>query len=80
MLTTSNQIKAARALIGMEQTGLAEVTSLNVNMIRNMETGGAGAIPGRSVNVQAVQRVMEEAGVEFLNGDQPGVRLRKPVP
>lgn len=79
MLTTSNQLKAARALIGMEQARLAEVAALNVNTIRNMEAGGSGAIPGRSVNVQAVQRALEDAGVEFLNGGQPGVRLRKPV-
>jgi predicted transcriptional regulator len=25
----------------------------------------------------AIQRVLEEAGVEFTNGDAPGLRLRK---
>lgn len=77
MLTTSNQLKAARALIGMEQARLAEMTNLNVNTIRNMEAGGAGPVPGRAASVQLVQRALENAGVEFLNGDQPGVRLRK---
>ncbi len=27
-------------------------------------------------NLAAIQRVLEEAGAEFTNGDQPGVRLR----
>jgi hypothetical protein len=28
-------------------------------------------------NLAAIQRVLEEAGVEFTNGDAPGLRLRK---
>jgi hypothetical protein len=27
--------------------------------------------------IEAIQRALEEAGVEFTNGDQPGVRLTK---
>ncbi|TXM97280.1 hypothetical protein FV242_31920 [Methylobacterium sp. WL64] len=77
MLTTGNQLKAARALIGMEQSRLAEAASLNVNTIRNMEAAGAGPIAGRSVNVQAVQRALEEAGLIFLNDGEPGVKLRR---
>lgn len=76
MLTTSNQLKAARALVGLGQIALAERAGLNVNTIRRMETGGSGPPLGRAMNVLAVQRVLEEAGVEFLAGDQPGVRLR----
>jgi hypothetical protein len=28
-------------------------------------------------NLAAIQHALEAAGVEFTNGDQPGVRLRK---
>ncbi|KAB1072198.1 hypothetical protein F6X51_17415 [Methylobacterium planeticum] len=80
MLTTGNQLKAARALVGMEQSRLAEVAGLNVNTIRNMEAAGLGPIAGRSVNVQAIQRALEEAGVTFLNGGEPGVRLKRKDP
>jgi transcriptional regulator with XRE-family HTH domain len=76
MLTTGNQLKAARALVGVEQARLAEVAGLNVNTIRNMEAAGPNPIAGRSVNVQAVQRALEVEGVEFLNHGSPGVRLR----
>ena len=33
-------------------------------------------VPTRN-NLAAIQRVLEEAGVEFTNGDKPGVRLSK---
>ena len=77
MLTTGFQLAAARALIGMDQTALAERANLSVTTIRNMEKAGAGAIAGRATNVQAVQRAMETLGLEFLNHGEPGVRLRK---
>ena len=80
MLTTGNQLKAARALVGMEQSRLAEATGLNVNTIRNMEAVGPGPIAGRSVNVQAVQRALEDAGIAFLNGGEPGVKLKRKDP
>ena len=77
MLTTGFQLAAARALIGWEQTVLSEHCGLSVTTVRNMEKSGAGSIAGRAANVQAVQRALEAAGVEFLNQGQPGVRLRK---
>ena len=79
MLTTGNQLKAARALIGMEQAQAAEASGVHVNTIRRMEASGSAAIDGRSQNVQAVQRALEERGIEFLNHGQPGVRLRAPT-
>ncbi|MDX0438897.1 helix-turn-helix domain-containing protein [Sinorhizobium medicae] len=75
MLTTGNQLKAARALAGLEQREVAEKAGVNVNTIRNMEAANAGQIAGRAQNVQNVQRVLEQEGIEFLNHGQPGVRL-----
>src|SRR5580658_2975905 len=79
MLTIGNQLKAARALLGVDQEYVAERAGLNVNTIRNMEAAGNGPISGRSANVQLVQRALEDASVEFLNHGQPGVRLRANV-
>ena len=76
MLTTGNQLKAARALIGMKQLELATKADVHVNTIRSMEASGSAPITGRSQNVQAVQRALEQAGIEFLNHGNPGVRLR----
>jgi transcriptional regulator with XRE-family HTH domain len=77
MLTTGNQLKAARALVGLDQATLAAKAGVNVNTIRNMEASGSSPIAGRAVNVQTVQRALERAGIEFTNGGQPGVKLRR---
>jgi transcriptional regulator with XRE-family HTH domain len=76
VLTTGNQLKAARALIEMEQVELARRTGLSVNTIQNMERSAGRPIAGRAANVHAVQAALEAAGLEFLNGDRPGVRLK----
>lgn len=78
MLTTGNQLKAARALSGLDQAQVATAAGLNVNTIRSMEASGSGPIAGRAQNVQAVQRALEAVGIEFLNHGNPGVRLSKP--
>ena len=78
MLATGYQLAAARSLIGMDQVTLATQAGLSANTIRSMEKAGAAPIAGRAANVQAVQRALEAAGIEFLNHGQPGVRLRKP--
>jgi transcriptional regulator with XRE-family HTH domain len=77
MLTTGNQLKAARALAGLEQRDIADAAGLHVNTIRSMESAGSASISGRAQNVQAVQRALENAGIEFLNHGSPGVRLRQ---
>jgi transcriptional regulator with XRE-family HTH domain len=77
MLTTGYQLVAARALIGMDQTTLASLAKVSANTIRNMEASKEGPIAGRSQNVQAVQAALEATGIEFIGGDEPGVKLRK---
>lgn len=77
MLTTGNQLKAARALIGIEQKDLAQLVGVNVTTIRSMEAAGAGPIAGRSQNVQSVQRALEGRGVEFMNHGRPGVQIKE---
>lgn len=79
-MLTAEQIKAARALVDWSQPKLAEASGLSMPTIRRME-GPLG--PGRStaVNVDAVQRALEAAGVVFLEAGEvrqggPGVRLK----
>ena len=76
MLTIGNQLKAARALAGLEQKDVAEASGVHVNTIRSMEASGSAPISGRAQNVHAVQRALEAKGIEFLNHGQPGVRLK----
>jgi len=76
MLTTGSQLNAARALAGMTQTELANLARLNVSTIAEMEARAGETLRSSLETVRAVQKVLEAAGVEFLNGESPGVRLR----
>ena len=76
MLTTGNQLKAARALAGVDQQQVADSAHVNVNTIRNMEARGAKPITSSAVTIRRVQIALEALGIEFLNHTQPGVRLK----
>lgn len=69
------QLKAARALLGWSQTVLAERAKMSLPTVKRAETGrGAKVSPDA---YQTLQGAMESAGIEFTNGDAPGVRLRQ---
>jgi hypothetical protein len=74
---TSAQIRAARALIRCSALQLAKETAVGVTTIRRAELTASETRLTR-VNDQAIRRVLEAAGVEFIdaNGGGPGVRLR----
>jgi transcriptional regulator with XRE-family HTH domain len=76
MLTTGNQLKAARALAGLSQADLAKKARLNVTTISAMESKGAGTLGSGLDTIKAVMDVLEAAGVEILNHGQPGARLK----
>ena len=75
-LITGNQLRAARSLAGVEQKWLADRSGVSINTVRNMESRGAQEITSGAVTVRKVQVALEAAGVEFINGGQPGVRLK----
>lgn len=74
MAISPAQCRAARALLDMHQATLAEAANVSRNLIVGFEKGTR--IPGRN-NLAAIQSVLEKAGVEFTNGNAPGVRLKK---
>jgi DNA-binding transcriptional regulator YiaG len=74
MAISPAQCRAARGLIAMDQAVLAEAANVSRNVIIDFEKGRR--VPTRN-NLAAIQRVLEKAGVEFTDGDAPGVRLRK---
>jgi hypothetical protein len=58
----------------MTQPVLAAAAGLGLSAVVDFEKSR------RAVSVEAqaaIRRALEAAGVEFTNGDQPGVRLRK---
>jgi len=52
---------------------LAERAGVPRNTVSKIETG---AYAGAPQTLEAIRRALEYAGVEFTNGDTPGVRLR----
>ena len=72
------QLRAARGLIGWNQSRLAEASGLALSTIKRMETS-EGVLRGTAENVWRVQKALQEAGVIFIDEDDegPGVRLRK---
>lgn len=77
---TPGQARAARALLKLgvrEVAELARVTPNTVSRVEQDEQGPRGAQP---VTVDAIKRVYEAAGIEFIpeNGGGAGVRLTKP--
>jgi transcriptional regulator with XRE-family HTH domain len=76
LLVSIPQIKAARALLGWSQERLAAVSRVSIPTIKRLEAAG-GALGGRATTRAKIQAALEKADIEFLNGDQPGVRLKK---
>jgi transcriptional regulator with XRE-family HTH domain len=74
MTISPEQSRAARGLMDWSQTELGVRANLSESTIRDFEKGRR--VPTVN-NLAAVRAALEAAGVEFTNGDQPGVRLRK---
>jgi hypothetical protein len=74
------QIRAARALLRWTADMLAERSKVGVATIKRAE-GVDGDVKMTAANVDAVQRALETAGIEFIpeNGGGAGVRMRKPA-
>ena len=74
---SGNQLRAARALLGLDQEALAEKVGVSDNTIRNMEAWGSEPVGGFASTREKVREALEQQGIEFFNGDAPGVQLRK---
>ena len=78
-MLTATQLRAARALVGMEQRALAEASGVSLPTIQRMEASN-GTVRGVIDSLMKVMTALEAAGVEFINegtGGGRGVRLRK---
>ena len=72
------QIRAARALLDISQARLSAMSRVSESTIKRLEA--ASTIRGSAESIWKVQRVLEEAGVEFIPAEGsrgPGVRLRE---
>jgi transcriptional regulator with XRE-family HTH domain len=63
----------ARAAVGIGVRELAAAAKVSPDTVARLERGESL----RERTVDAIRAALEAAGVEFTNGEQPGVRLRK---
>ena len=80
-MITAAQIRAARALLGIDQKELARLSGVSVPTIQRMETS-AGNVRGVVDTLTKVVEALDRAGVELIGprtqsvGSGRGVRLR----
>ncbi len=76
-MNTSKQIKACRALLGWEQTDLAEASGVNRSTIQRMERLGRGH--WSATKAAKVRQALENGGIIFIKSglEGAGIRLTK---
>jgi transcriptional regulator with XRE-family HTH domain len=77
-LSTPDQFRAARAMLGLTQPQVAIAAGVSPMTVKRAEGSGKPAASADAVT--AIRAALEAAGVEFIaeNGGGPGVRLRRP--
>ena len=68
----AEQSRMARAALQLGIRDVAKLAKVASSTISRLEAGEA--LQPRTV--EAIQRALEKAGVEFTNGKKPGVRLK----
>jgi transcriptional regulator with XRE-family HTH domain len=76
IIISGSQIRAARALLGWSQRELSRKSRVAFGTVQRMERFD-GPIGARTETLAKVVAVLEKAGIEFLNSESPGLRLRK---
>jgi len=83
-MITANQLRAARALLNIDQRQMAEQADLSVPTIQRMEASD-GVIRGKVDSLMKLVSGLDRAGIELINPGVPstsggrGVRLREHV-
>jgi predicted transcriptional regulator len=83
-MMTAGQLRAARALLGIDQKALAEMSGVSLPTIQRMEASD-GNVRGIVDTLTKVIEALNAAGVELIGdnarseGGGRGVRLRAPA-
>ena len=73
MKISGRQVAAARSLLGWSLDQLAAASDVSKRAINRWEVGET--VPHEST-IQKIVKAIEDRGVEFTNGGQPGVRYK----
>lgn len=77
-MITSTQMRAARALLGIDQRELAEMAGLSLPTVQRMEASG-GQVRGVIDTLMKVVAALNRAGVELIGDNTPSVGLGRGV-
>ncbi len=83
-MITAAQLRAARALIGIDQRSLAVLAGVSVPTVQRMEAS-QGNVRGMVDTLTKIVEALDKAGVELIGNDLPGqgrgrgVRLKDPA-
>ena len=84
-MITAGQMRAARALLGIDQRALAELSGLSLPTIQRMEASD-GVVRGNVDSLMKLIGALQEAGIELIAEQATssqggrGVRLIMPSP
>lgn len=84
-MITSAQLRAARALLGLDQRELAQRCTLSLPTIQRMEASD-GVIRGNVDSLMKLVNALDASGIELIgdnvtsSGGGRGVRLKEPAP
>ncbi|WP_292897707.1 MULTISPECIES: helix-turn-helix domain-containing protein [unclassified Nitratireductor] len=84
-MITAAQMRAARALLGIDQKQLAELSGVSLPTIQRMEAS-EGNVRGVVDTLSKVVEALGAAGIELIGDHAPslgtgrGVRFREPTP
>ena len=82
-MITAGQLRAARALLGIDQRQLAEAASLSLPTIQRMEAS-EGVIRGNVDSLMKLVGALDSLGIELITDNAAsqsggrGVRLKRP--
>lgn len=82
-MITPGQMRAARALLGIDQRRLAELSGLSLPTIQRMEASH-GVVRGNVVSLMKLVAALDAAGIDLIGdgaasqGGGRGVRLKEP--
>ncbi|WP_018232519.1 helix-turn-helix domain-containing protein [Thioalkalivibrio thiocyanodenitrificans] len=82
-MITAGQMRAARALLGIDQNRLAELAGLSLPTIQRMESG-SGTVRANVNSLMKVVEALDRAGIDLIGegavstGGGRGVRLKAP--
>ncbi len=81
-MITAGQMRASRALLGIDQRGLAEAAGLSLPTIQRMEASG-GVVRGNVDSLMKLAAALDALGIELISDNATsssggrGVRLKR---